>query len=320
MTFAQQGMALGVLVLVGCTQEAAVKSDDLGSGELPHAFHIPAEGNVEIGGMEMGRGRRPLIVLHGGPGMDHRYLRPAMDALADDRWLIYMDQRGSGLSETELTPERINFDALIADIDRVREWTGFETVDILGHSWGAVLALHYALRNPAAVDRMVLVSPTEPGTRFQAQAMERRSAKIDAADQALLTELSATPEFLRGEVSAVSRYYELVFRPLMFDPDQTLKIPLDPRTARNGFGVMRALGESMPDPDYWNQLPGITARTLIVQGSADAYPVEMAMEMASALGNGRTLVLEEAGHFPYIEASAAFFEGVRAFLQTDEGS
>jgi pimeloyl-ACP methyl ester carboxylesterase len=185
MSFAQQGLALTALVLVGCAQEAAVESDDLGSGELPHGFHIPAEGN---------------------------------------------------------------------------------------------------------------------------------------ADQALLTELSASPEFLRGDVSAVSRYYELVFRPLMFDPDQTLKIPLDPRTARNGFGVMRALGESMPDPDYWNQLPGITAPTLIVQGSADAYPVEMAREMASALGNGRTLVLEEAGHFPYIEASAAFLEGVRAFLQTDEGS
>lgn len=306
--------------LAACVSDAPPEVARPDPTEIAHPFSIPAEGDVEIGGMQLGRGNRPLIILHGGPGLDHRYLRPALDTLADGHWVIYMDQRGSGLSDTELTPERINFDALLQDIERVRVWTGVEKVDILGHSWGTALAMHYALRYPESVNRMVLVSPVEPGSRYGQQAADRRAARLDPRDAEIIAELTESEEFRRGELAEVSRYYELIFKPLLYNADVPLAIPMGARTARNGFGVMAALAGSMPDPDYWGALPSIEAPTLIVQGEADAYPGEMAIEMASMLANGRAVILEEAGHFPYIEASAGFFTAVRAFLKASEGS
>jgi proline iminopeptidase len=311
------------LFLVGlsaCAADSDQEEDGSGSALIPHPFSISAGPDVDIGGMQVGMGNPPLIVLHGGPGMDHRYLRPSLDALADEHWVIYLDQRGSGFSETEVTSDLINFDALVADIDRVREWTGAQRVDILGHSWGTVLAMHYALRNPRAVRRMVLVSPAEPGVRYRQDAEDRRASRVDPADRMLLAEIASSEAFKKGDASAISQYYTVVFKPLLFDPGRPVSISLHPRTARNGFAVMAALADGMPDPDYWKQLGSITSPTLIVHGAADAYPIEMVEEMASALARGTLLVLEEAGHFGYIETPEAFFDGVRSFLGTGAGS
>jgi proline iminopeptidase len=314
------GWVAGMIAMGGCGGAGDPDVGDSTESLVPHPFSISADADVKIGGMELGGGNRPLIVIHGGPGLDHRYLRPALDALADEHRVIYLDQRGSGLSETPLTPEFINFDALLDDIERVRRWTGFDRVDILGHSWGTVLATHFALRNPESVHRMVLVSPVEPGTKYRQAAMDRRSARVDPDDLARLSEITKSEAFRSGELTAVSRYYELVFKPLLFDPSRPVRIPMDARTARNGFQVMGALAESMPEPDYWEQLSSIGAPTLIVQGAADAYPVGMITEMANRLGDGRKVILEEAGHFPYIEMSAAFLDDVRTFLNTGNGS
>ena len=131
---------------------------------------------------------RPLLVLHGGPGLGSRYLRAPLTAtLGDHRVLVFYDQRGSGYSEGADAPDELTIDRFVADVDAVRAAAGVASIDILGHSFGGLLALHYALAHPDRVGHLVLVDPDPPSRPLwetYRQRLETRTAPEDAATMA----------------------------------------------------------------------------------------------------------------------------------------
>ena len=104
-------------------------------------------GSASLYSREIGQGQ-PIIVLHGGPDFDHGYLLPDLDRLADAFRLIYYDQRGRGRSADHVRPEDVTLASDVDDLDKVRQHFRLDSPALLGHSWGAVLALEYALRHP----------------------------------------------------------------------------------------------------------------------------------------------------------------------------
>ena len=99
-----------------------------------------------------------VITLHGGPGGDYRSIL-SLQALADQYYVVFFDQRGSGLSP-RVDPGEITMESAIADLDTIVEYFGQgEKVNIVGHSWGAMLASAYIGRYPQKVDHVVLAEP-----------------------------------------------------------------------------------------------------------------------------------------------------------------
>jgi proline iminopeptidase len=100
----------------------------------------------------------PVIVVHGGPGADSRHLLP-LAALQDRYFVVFYDQRGSGLSE-RVTDERLGLDAFYGDLDAVVDRYGAgRPVRLIGHSWGAMLASGYLGQHPEKVRQVVLAEP-----------------------------------------------------------------------------------------------------------------------------------------------------------------
>jgi len=99
-----------------------------------------------------------VITLHGGPGADYRSIL-SLQALADEYFVVFFDQRGAGLSP-RVDPEEITLESAIEDLDSIVDYFGKgQKVDIVGHSWGAMLASAYLGRYPAKVDHAVLAEP-----------------------------------------------------------------------------------------------------------------------------------------------------------------
>src|SRR5207302_9540972 len=101
---------------------------------LPDGYNL----NVE----EVGEGF-PVIVLHGGPGLDHSMFRPYLDPLADEFRLLYVDERGQGRSE-RVDPTTLSLDVFARDVDLLAEALGLERFALLGHSFGAIVATWHA--------------------------------------------------------------------------------------------------------------------------------------------------------------------------------
>ncbi len=125
-----------------------------------YRFHAQAFGDAAL---------PVLIVLHGGPGADYRYLL-GLQALSDQRRVVFYDQRGTGLSP-RVPAASISVGQYLDDLDAIaQQLSPGQPVELLGHSWGAMLASAYTGRHPDRVRRLVLAEPgfLDPETMPQA--------------------------------------------------------------------------------------------------------------------------------------------------------
>lgn len=257
----------------------------------------------------------PIFVVHGGPGLDHRYLQPGLNVLARSNTLVYYDQRGVGRSSAELVPSAINMRAFVEDIEALRDALGYERIDVLGHSFGALIALEYAAAHPDRLRTLILMNPADPGARFQDELEERRLARRTEQDAAALAELRSREGFAARDPATVSEVYRILFRESMKDRERVVDLDLDlaEATAKNGADVERLLRESLgEEPDLWDRLNGIQTPTLVLHGRYDPTPLGMSQELARSLPLGRLVVLE-SGHFPFVEDPDGLVSAISAF-------
>ena len=112
-------------------------------------------GEIQLFCRKMGSGK-PLVILHGGPGMTQDYLLPQMSQLAENSLIIFYDQRGCGQSYSPINEQSINMETYVEDLDQIRRELQVDKISILGHNWGGFLAMHYAIAHPKAVDKLIL--------------------------------------------------------------------------------------------------------------------------------------------------------------------
>lgn len=148
-----RGLTAGLCVLAGCSAELPRTTEH--DTALPaitlqgYRFHAQTFGPSD---------KPALIVLHGGPGADYRYLL-GLQALANDYQVLFYDQRGSGLSP-RVPAQEIALETFLSDLDAFVDHLGpGRTVHLLGHSWGAMLAAAYTGQHPDKVQRLVLAEP-----------------------------------------------------------------------------------------------------------------------------------------------------------------
>lgn len=276
---------------------------------------------AEIWYQTIGAGR-PVIAIHGGPGLDHSYLLPGLEPLGRTNRLILYDQRGLGASTTTLDTAAVNMTRFLDDIDAVRDQVaGVPRVTLLAHSWGAIPALLYAMRWPQRVEGLILIDPVEPGLRYADETSEAQMTRRLPEDVAAIDSIMATTAFREGDRRARSQLFFHVFRGTFADPtiaDSAFRPMLHERTAVQGSTVAALLMTPLAGLDFWPQLSALDVPILIVHGAEDAIPLDMVREMTDSLPNARLVVIGEAGHFPFVEKPDATFEAIGTFLQAGE--
>jgi len=264
----------------------------------------------------------PLVVVHGGPEFDHSYLRPELDRLAGSLRVVYYDQRGRGRSAEGVRPGDVSLRSEIEDLDRVRSERGLESFAVLGHSWGGVLAMEYAVRHPERVSRLILMgtAPASAGDwRLLREAFARNRP---AADQEALDALASSDAFARGDLEAEAAYYRIHFRMTLRRPDllETLVARLLSNYSTDGVLLARAIMHRLSDETSrsadWNLFPELRkldVPTLLLHSEHDFIPVELAERIAEAVPGARLSVLPGCGHFTFLEAPQAVSEEVARF-------
>ena len=105
----------------------------------------------------------PIFVVHGSPGLGSAYLRePVTAAIGAAHQLFFYDQRGSGYSDGADDRGAFTMRRMVDDLELLRKRADLEQIDLMGHSFGGLIALHYALVYPERVPRLLLVEPDPP--------------------------------------------------------------------------------------------------------------------------------------------------------------
>lgn len=256
----------------------------------------------------------PAVVLHGGPGAHHDYLLPQFLRLAEKHRLVFYDQRGGGRSR-DTGPGEVSWQQLVQDLAHVVRELRIEPLTVVGYSWGALLALLYAIetrrnRGMPAPARLVLVDPA-PLSRPWRQAFEdefarrQRSEAIremreDLADSGLR---ETDPDAWR------QRQFELGVAPYFANAQAARELTPFRVTAK----VQQSVWHSLGDFDLIPDLGKLHIPAFFVHGRHDPIPLESTEKAAGAM-RARLLVLEASGHVPYVEQPDALFAGIEQYL------
>lgn len=268
-----------------------------------------AVGEISLFERRIGSGP-PVTVLHGGPGAHHDYLLPGFDRLAVGRTLVYYDQRGGGRSAVP-REVAVGWREQVADLEGLRHLWGEDRLDLAGYSWGALLALLYALVHPHRVGRLALVSPApcwrEARDEFERRFVQRSTSPWIAAERASLQASGlkeSDPEAYRR------RAFELSVAGYFHDPSRATELTPFRITGRTQQEVWASLG----DFDLRPRLPELAdIPCLVLHGEDDPIPPETARALADGLA-ARLEMLPACGHVPYVEAPEAFTRLLDGFL------
>jgi proline iminopeptidase len=253
---------------------------------------------------------QPVVVLHGGPGADHEYLRPGFDALADGRELLYYDQRGGGRSPVPRDVP-VGWTEQVADLEALRRHWALEQLTVVGYSWGGLLALLYGLEHPGRIGRLALVSPAptwrEARERFET-VFSRRN--LDPAFQEERRRLRESGLRERDPAAFQQRIFELSVAAYFFDPSRARELTPFRVVGRTQQEVWQSLGNY----DLRPRLPALAGTpALVLHGEADPIPIDAARTAAKLLG-AEFHPVPRCGHVPYVEAFETFRTVVGGFL------
>lgn len=262
----------------------------------------------------------PLLVIHGGPGLSMDYLLPWLSKLAENRKVIFYDQRGCGKSNSKINEQVINIDTYLKDIESIKDAYQIKKMDILGHSWGGFLAMRYALKDPQSIQSLLLVSSmpaNSEGINGFLEGFYTRMKPYDAEFQEIIN----SKEFKEGSPTISEKYYGLIFKTYLYDRSKIdlLNLKLGSKEFVDGIKINNMLTKIFFTPyNLLDSLKKLKVRALVIIGENDIVPVQNAQNIADALENSKFLLLKQCGHFPYIEQPYQFFDRIANFLNGNQ--
>jgi proline iminopeptidase len=281
---------------------------------------VDAGDGVRIAYNETGKGS-PLIVVHGGPGMDHLTMKADLAPLERRHRVIYYDQRGGGRSTLPDDPALLTIDHHVDDLEALRRTLGLDKVTLVAHSFGPAIAALYAIRYPQHVERMVLISPIPPRKgKFFEEFGANLASRVSPEELKKAGELQRSLATAEDAKKVCHEYWAIMTKPRLAKSVPVSVVKSDmcggpPEALRNGGKTNRATFGSLGDWNWTADLGRVQAPTLIIHGEEDAIPMTMVEEWATALPHARILRLPHTAHFPYAERPETVFPAIETFLR-----
>jgi proline iminopeptidase len=255
----------------------------------------------------------PIIVLHGGPGLDHHAFGSYLDPLAERYRLLFVDQRGQGRSEP-VGLETFTLPRLAQDVIMLAGALKLERFAVLGHAFGAFVALQYAVDYPGMASQVILSGGVPSGRFFR--AVERNLAEMEPREARLQVQTALAREEPRTP-SAFAAFVRDVM-PFQFAD------PSDPRIDE----YLRESGETIYTPDVHrhggtmdpieveDRLGDVGAPVLAIVGRHDRSCIYAASKaIADGVPEGELALFDHSGHMPFVEEPERFRTEVREFLE-----
>jgi proline-specific peptidase len=264
-------------------------------------------------------GRAPLLCLHGGPGATHDYFAPLEDMTATGRRVVLYDQLGWGNSDHVRDPSLWTVDLFLEELASVRDALDLDRVHLLGHSWGGMLALEYALTRPGGLASLTLADTTASTQEWLTETA-RLVAELppDVREAISVHEGQGTtdsPEYQEA-CKAFSRRHggrHIDPRPEWVEKAFAKLEDNEVYLTMWGPSEFSATG-SLKDWDVRDRLGEIDVPTLIIAGRHDEATPVLAETLHQGIPGSCRVIFEESAHFPHIEETERYLAVLGRFL------
>jgi proline iminopeptidase len=329
-------LILFVVFSISCTSAQDTSSMEYFKGDVAAIKTggiklIPIEtpkGKFNVWTKQFGNNERMrLLLLHGGPGATHEYFECFESFLpAETIELIYYDQLGSAYSDQPKDMDLWRLDRFTDEVEQVRKALGLnkENFYLLGHSWGGILAIEYALKYQDALKGLIISNMMASCPEYDAYAENVLSKKMDPAIVEEIKNLEAQGEFQNP------RYMELLIP--NFYMKHICRLPEWPDPVNRAFArINQDIYVTMQGPsefgmsgrlENWDRkadLKDIAVPTLVIGAQHDTMDPEHMQWMSEQLPNGSYLYCPDGSHMCMYDDQETYVQGLIKFIKVIEG-
>jgi proline iminopeptidase len=266
----------------------------------------------------------PLILVSGGPGISHDYFHPYFSSLRDSYRIIYFDALGRGKSDRAKDLGGYSLARDVEDVEGLRKALGLGKINLLGHSYGGVVAQSYALRFPESLHRLILIDTLFSAEMWQAnddngnnelrnqfpEAWEKiqqvRAQGFNTCSKEYQDVNDVSPAFLMF-------YNASTFEKLMHSDGS---VNNDVYCAITGDDADFLVSGDMGKFDFRLDLKKLSMPILILAGRYDRVSIpRWSVQYKRYAPQARFVMFEKSGHFPFIEETDETVRILREFLQ-----
>lgn len=268
---------------------------------------------------ECKEGKKPLVLLHGGPGSTHNYFE-VLDKIAETgRQVIMYDQIGCGNSFVEGHPELFNADTWIKELMELRKHLGLDEIHLLGQSWGGMQAIWYALEYKPKGIKSYILSSTLSSAKLWEKEQKRRISYMSKEDQEALL----NPDYDSKEYAdALDRFMKMYCAGEVTENDpECLRRPK--KSGSEAYVVGWGHNEFSPTGtlagyEFTDRLHEIKEPCLITSGAIDLCSPYIAKTMYDRIPNSKWELFEYSRHMPFVEENEKYMEVLTEWLDAND--
>ncbi|MET3576116.1 alpha/beta fold hydrolase [Bhargavaea ullalensis] len=268
---------------------------------------------VSVEGGEV-RHKPVIFILHGGPGGCHLNFKPYLDELTKTAQLVYVDQRGCGYSDPD-DPEKYTLDQNVEDVEALRQHLGVERIWILGHSYGGMVAMSYAIRHQEHTAGLILAA-TSPSHNFLEKAKQHVKEHGNAEQMAVADVLWEGKFESQEQLQEYYRVMAPMYSTKTAKTESLQETPANrPAVKRNYEALNKGFGDFLLRFDVREELKSLKVLTLIIAGRHDWITHYTESEEMHRLIPGSELqIMEHSSHNLFADDTSGTNELMADFL------
>lgn len=328
----------GLLFILSCNNHnqttAVVSNDDLykeiQTGGVKTVSIETPKGKFNVWTKSIGNNPKiKLLLLNGGPGATHEYFECFENFLLPEGFeIIYYDQLGCGYSDNPNDTSMWDLGRFVEEVEQVRKALNLnkDNFYLLGHSWGGILAMQYALKYQDNLKGLVISNMMSSCPAYGKYAQEVLAPQFDQKVLDTIRQIEAAGDFENP------KYMELLMP--NFYAKHICRIPIEqwPEPVNRSFVKMNhslyvtmqgpsefGIGGNLVNWDVSKELPKIKTPTLTIGGKYDTMDPEHMKWMSTQVQNGRFLLCPNGSHMDMYDDQKNYFPGLIQFIKDVDG-
>ena len=268
--------------------------------------------------------KKPLVLLHGGPGSTHNYFE-VLDRLAeeDDRQLIMYDQLGCGNSYVDGRPDLWKASVWIEELIELIKHLNLDEIHLLGQSWGGMQTLEYVCNYQPKGIKSIILSSTLPASWMWAKEAKRMIAQLPEDMQEAIQYATETGDYSRPEYQKAEDMYMAFHCSGAPDENAPECLTRPKKSGREAYITAWGPNEFTPlgtlkDYDVTEQLKDIEAPTLIINGGNDLCTPYIAKYMYDRIPNARWELFRTCRHMCFVENTEKYIAILKDWLNQND--